>query len=212
MQDELNRDLFFFKQSLEVCEKKMQVFSKYIMFLDMYQKKVNLIGKSTRDKIWSRHILDSAQILKLLPKENKEDFIIDVGTGAGFPGIVLTILGRNDVILCEKNQKKVSFLNAVTKECQLKIKIFKGRIESYKNKNTRIIVSRAFSPLNFLLKSIKHMTKPDTILVIHKGEKYLQELEEARKYFSFSSKCYDSITNPLSKIIRIKNIVALNEY
>ena len=69
--------------------------------------------------------------------------------------------GRNDIILCENNQKKVSFLSAVTKECQLKIKIFKGRIESYKNINTRIIVSRAFAPLKFLLNSIKHIIKSD---------------------------------------------------
>ena len=82
----------------------MQTFLKYIKLLDLYQTKINLIGKSTRDKIWSRHILDSAQILKLLPSENKGRYIIDVGTGAGLPGLVLTILGRNDIILCEKKE------------------------------------------------------------------------------------------------------------
>ena len=211
MQDNIKKDLFFFKKSLNVCEKKMQTFFKYIKLLDIHQKKVNLIGKSTRSNIWSRHILDSAQILKLLPKENKEYSIVDVGTGAGLPGIVLTILGRNDIILCENNHKKVSFLSAVTKECQLKVQIFKGKIESYNNKKAKIIVSRAFAPLSFLLKSIKHMTNPDTILVIHKGEKYLEELEEARKYYEFSSQCYDSVTNPLARIVKIKNIVELYE-
>ena len=211
MQDNINKDLFFFKKNLNVCEKKMQIFMKYIKLLDVYQTKVNLIGKSTRDKIWSRHILDSAQILKLLPNENKGYSIIDVGTGAGLPGLVLTILGRNDIILCENNYKKVIFLSAVIKECQLKVQIFKGKIESYKNKNTKIIVSRAFAPLKFLLKSIKHMTNADTILVIHKGEKYLEELELARKYYTFTAQCYDSITNPLAKIVKIKNIVELNE-
>ena len=211
MQDNINKDLFFFKKSLNVCEKKMQKFFKYIKLLDIYQTKVNLIGKSTRDNIWSRHILDSAQILKLLPNENKGYSIIDVGTGAGLPGLVLTILGRNDIILCENNHKKVSFLSAVTKECQLKVQIFKGKIESYNNKNAKIVVSRAFAPLNFLLKSIKHMISPDTILIIHKGEKYLEELEVARKYYAFSSQCYDSVTNPLAKIIKIKNIAELNE-
>jgi 16S rRNA (guanine527-N7)-methyltransferase len=212
LQDNKNKDLFFFKNSLNVCEERMQTFLKYIKLLDLYQTKINLIGKSTRDKIWSRHILDSAQILKLLPNENKGRYIIDVGTGAGLPGLVLSILGRNDIILCENNQKKVNFLSEVTKECQLKVQIFKGKIESYNNKNTKIIVSRAFAPLNFLLKSIKHITKPDTVLVIHKGEKYLEELELARKYYTFSAKCYDSITNPLAKIVKIKNIVELNEY
>lgn len=212
MQDNLNKDLFFFKKSLNVCEKKMNTFFKYIKILDLYQTKVNLIGKSTRDKIWSRHILDSAQILKLLPNENKGCFIIDVGTGAGLPGLVLSILGRSDIILCENNHKKVSFLSAVAKECQLKVQIFAGKIESYNNKNVKIIVSRAFAPLYFLLKSIKHMLNPDTVLVIHKGEKYIEELKVARKYYKFSAKCYDSITNPLAKIVEIRNIVELNEY
>ena len=211
MQDNINKDLFFFKKSLNVCEKKMQTFFKYIKILDLHQTKVNLIGKSTRDKIWSRHILDSAQILKLLPIENKGEFIIDVGTGAGLPGLILSILGRSDIILCENNHKKASFLSAVKKECKLKVHIFKGKIENYNNKNVKIIVSRAFAPLNFLLKSIKHMINPDTILVIHKGEKYLEELEEARKYYEFSSQCYDSVTNPLARIVKIKNIVELYE-
>ncbi|MDA9654830.1 16S rRNA (guanine(527)-N(7))-methyltransferase RsmG [Pelagibacteraceae bacterium] len=212
MQDNINKDLFFFKKSFNVCEKKMQTFFKYIKLLDLYQTKVNLIGKSTRDKIWVRHILDSAQILKLLPNENKGYFTIDVGTGAGLPGLVLSILGRNDIILCENNHKKVSFLSAVTKECQLKVQIFKGKIESFKNKNVKIIISRAFAPLNVLLKSVKYMINTDTILVIHKGEKYLEELKVARKYYEFSAQCYDSITNPLAKIIKIENIVELNEY
>ena len=212
MQDNINKDLLFFKNSLNVCEKKMQIFDKYIKLLDIYQTKVNLIGKSTRDKIWSRHILDSAQILKLLPNENKGYFIIDVGTGAGLPGLVLTILGRNDIILCEKNHKKVSFLSTVTKECQLKVQIFKGKIESYNNKNAKIIISRAFAPLKFLLRSIKHIINSDTILVIHKGEKYSEELKVARKYYAFSVDYYDSLTNPMAKIVKIKNIVELNEH
>ena len=122
------------------------------------------------------------------------------------------ILGRNDIILCENNYKKVSFLSAVTKECQLKVQIFKGKIESYNKTNVKVIISRAFAPLKLLLKSIKHIISPDTILVIHKGEKYLEELEVARKYYAFSAQCYDSITNPLAKIVKIENIVELNEY
>ena len=82
--------------------------------------KMNLIGKSTMSSIWKRHILDSAQIEKFLPKENEKNVTIDVGTGAGFPGIVLAALGRKDLLLCEKSVKKNIFLNVVDKECNFK--------------------------------------------------------------------------------------------
>ena len=73
------------------------------------KKKMNFIGKSTRCIIWNRHILDSAQILQYLDQENKKVFTLDVGTGAGFPGIVLALLGRKDILLCEKSIKKYNF-------------------------------------------------------------------------------------------------------
>ena len=95
MQDKVSNDLYLFKKSLSVSEKEMQLFFKYIMILDEHQKNMNLIGRSTRNNIWSRHLLDSAQILRLLPKQNNKNFIIDVGTGAGLPGIVLAIFNKN---------------------------------------------------------------------------------------------------------------------
>ena len=207
MSDKIDKDFSFFKSCIKVNDKQLEKIYKYIEILDYYQNNMNLIGKSTRINIWSRHILDSAQILKLLPKQNRNDFIIDVGTGAGFPGIILSIMDRRDIILCEKSIKKINFLNIVSKECKLKIKIFKGKIENYNNKNIKVIVSRAFSPLKTLFIKVKHITNRDTVFVLHKGKKYINEMEEAKKYYRFSTDCYNSLTSPLSRILKIKNVV-----
>ena len=105
MQDDKETGLLFFKENMDVSENKMNFIKKYIEILDFYQAKLNLIGNSTRKNIWVRHILDSAQIINFLPEQNKNDFLLDVGTGAGFPGIILSILGRKDIILCDKSPK-----------------------------------------------------------------------------------------------------------
>ena len=105
-------DFFTFKKQMKPSEITIYKLKKYISILDDYQNKMNLIGKSTMSSIWKRHILDSAQIEKFLPKENKKNVTVDVGTGAGFPGIVLAALGRKDLLLCEKSKKKKYFLKS----------------------------------------------------------------------------------------------------
>ena len=128
---------------------------KFIDILDAYQKKMNLIGKSTKAYIWERHILDSAQIEQYLCKEEKTNNIIDVGTGAGFPGIVLAILGRKNLMLCEKSKKKINFLNQVVKELKLKVDILEGRIEDLHIENVKTFIGRAFAPLRIFFNENK---------------------------------------------------------
>ena len=101
----------------------------FVLQIKKNQEKINLIGKSTLNKIWVRH-LDSMQITKYLPKE-KRKVLLDVGTGAGFPGVVLHIMGRKNVLLCDKSSKKVFFLKKILKECSLDIEVYNNRIENF---------------------------------------------------------------------------------
>ena len=179
--------------------------------LRKHQKNLNLIGKSTIPTIWTRHILDSAQIEKILPKENDNYITVDVGTGAGFPGMVLAAMGRKDLLLCDKSTKKSIFLNAVAKECNLRVKIYNDRIENLKVSNVRTIISRAFSPLKSLILKVRHCLCYDTTLILHKGRTYMKEIIEAKSLFCFNYKCYDSATNSDAKILKIDNIKEKNE-
>ena len=184
---------------------------KFIYILENYQKKMNLIGKSTMPAIWTRHILDSAQIERILPKEKKSYFTVDVGTGAGFPGLVLAALGRKDLLLCEKSKKKNIFLNTVINECNFEVKIYNDKIENLEVSNIKTLISRAFAPLKSLLLRVKHCICHDTILVLHKGKTYMEEIIEARNSFCFNYECYDSLTNPGAKILKIDKVKVKNE-
>ena len=128
--EENEKDFHIFNGYIRPSEDTIYKLKKFISILNEYQKKMNLIGKSTLPYIWTRHVLDSAQIEKILPKEDKNYITVDVGTGAGFPGIVLAALGRQDILLCEKVRKKNLFLNTVIKECKFKVKIYNDTIES----------------------------------------------------------------------------------
>ena len=209
---EVNKnDFYFFKNQINPDEDTLYKLKKFVSILGDHQKNLNLIGKSTMPNIWTRHILDSAQIEKILPKEDKNYITVDVGTGAGFPGMVLAAMGRKDLLLCEKSKKKNIFLNAVAKECKLKVKMYNDRIENLRASNIRTIISRAFSPLKNLILKVRHCLNADTTLVLHKGRTYMKEIIEARSLFCFNYKCYDSVSNSEAKILKIYNIQEKND-
>jgi len=205
------KDFNIFKDKINPNEDTIYKLKKFVRMVGDHQKNVNLIGKSTMSSIWTRHVLDSAQIEKFLPKENKKYITIDVGTGAGFPGLVLAAMGRADLLLCEKSKKKNIFLNTVAKECNLNVKMYNDRIENLRVQNIRTIISRAFSPLKSLILKVRHCLYNDTTLVLHKGEAYMKEIIEAQSLFRFNYKCFDSATNSDAKILKIDNIKQKNE-
>ena len=191
---------------------KITVLENYISLLKEYQKRINLIGKSTMGNIWERHIFDSAQIFRILPKENKNTILVDDGSGAGFPGIVLSIMGRRNVFLCEKNKKKASFLIDVIDKCKLRAFTINERIENIKEKKCSVIVSRAFASLKTLLTRTAHLISKDTVFLLHKGKRYAEEVEETKKIFSFSIKYYDSLTSKEGKILKIQKIKKIRNF
>ena len=205
------KDFHFFKNQINPDEDVIYKLKKFVSMLGDHQKNMNLIGKSTMPNIWTRHILDSAQIEKILPKENDNYITVDVGTGAGFPGMVLAAMGRKDLLLCDKSTKKSIFLNAVAKECNLKVKMYNDRIENLRNPNIRTIISRAFSPLKSFILKVRHCLCYDTTLVLHKGKTHMKEIIEAKSLFYFNYKCYESVTNSDAKILKIDNIKEKNE-
>ena len=195
------------EKNYSVDKEKKRLLEKYVFLIKKNQENVSLIGKSTISDIWLRHIIDSLQIIKYLPKEEKNKYLIDVGTGAGLPGVVLAIMGRSDVLLCEKSPKKTNFLKVVLKECSLNAKIYNCRIEDIIMNNIAIIVSRAYASIKKLILTNIHLISKETILVIHKGKKHMKEISEAKKEFAFNFKKFDSITSKEGVILKIENII-----
>lgn len=193
-------------------ESKLPNLSRYISFLIEQNKDINLIARSTIENIWERHVLDSAQLLKYM-KDDEE--VIDIGSGAGFPGIVLSILGIKKVSLIEKSFHKSNFLKQASKFSTNRIIIYQNQIEELDNKmfhvkhsNTpRVITARAFKSLKEILAMLsKYILSKDDYYLLHKGRRYLLEIEEAKKYFNFSVEIYNSITDNDAVILKLFHV------
>ena len=204
----MDADIDFFKKKFNVSRETIEKLKIYHKFLIEKNKTLNLIGKNTEKSIFIRHFKDSAQIYDLIDK--KLD-IIDIGSGAGFPGIIVKILMENEnlpgnIILIEKSSKKSIFLTDLCKKLDLKIKIENRKLEIYDFFGTSTVVSRAFKStldtINILYRNIENIKE----LVLLKGKTYQQEIDQAKKKYTFELEKFRSITSDDSAIIKIKNI------
>ena len=170
-----------------------------------YNKKYNLISKSTEKSVWSRHFLDSAQILKYLDSK-KPNNVADFGSGAGFPGIMLAIQSSNPkfhVKLYEKSPIKREFLNKMREKIELKNLEIKGNI--YEEEITsEIIVCRAFKKLREILNISREIVKKPHKIIILKGKNAQSEINSVSLGLNYSYKLEPSITDRDSKIILVE--------
>ena len=189
-----------------------QNLEKYIELLLQWNEEINLIGKSTVETIWNRHIVDSLQLLDCIDRNEIENATIaDFGSGAGIPGIILSIAGVKSMTLIEKSIRKGEFLNEAKKISPNKIELINENIFDLKNIKFDIIISRALAPLIDLLDMTTNFMHRDTKCVFLKGKKLPFELLEAQKYYQFDFEIKKSITSDESGIILIKNIKLLGK-
>lgn len=176
---------------------------KYCDLLLKWNKVINLVSSRAVYDILNRHVLDSVQILKFI--DNKNVSIIDIGSGAGFPGVILSICGVNDVTLIESDSRKVAFLlqSALLSPCKIKIK--NDRVESLKGLECDIITARAFSSLESIFDYTERIKVRDKYL-LHKGKSYGSELMKARSRWLFNVQIHDSITSDYGKILEITDL------
>jgi 16S rRNA (guanine527-N7)-methyltransferase len=174
---------------------------KFVNSLLNYNEKYNLIGKSTIEDIWLRHVLDSAQLIKFI--NNKNIQLADFGSGAGLPGIILSILGVSEVHLIEKSYRKCQFLELAKQFSNNKIIIHQSKIEDLKNLKYDVITSRALSPLDKLLKQIKPFIKDNSIGIFPKGKNLKNELNLILDKDNLSFKMHDSLTSDEGNILII---------
>ena len=171
-------------------------------------KEINLISAKTVNNLRNRHIIDCAQVIDLIDINSK--ICTDIGSGAGLPGIVLSILIRDKKIdmkmnLYEKSYRKSSFLRSVSKEFKLDTEIFEEDIFKKKNLVSGSIVTRAFKPLPVILGLVEKNFKKYTNLIVFMGKNGKQLLEEAVKDWEFEYKEKKSLTSDDSFLLNIKN-------
>ena len=204
----MDLDVEFFIKKFNVSRETIEKLNKYKDFLLSSNKHLNLIGKTTENQIFTRHFVDSAQIYDLI--EDKSE-IIDLGSGAGFPGVVLKILMDNkkipgNITLIEKSPKKCKFLHDLSYKLGLTLKIVNLKLENFKFNKISTIVSRAFKKtvdtIDILLKNNDKIRN----IILIKGKTYQQEIEEAKKKYTFDVEKFRSITSDESFILKITNI------
>ena len=188
--------------------KKLSIFHDFLL---KENQKTNLISKSQKDKIWMRHIHDSLRILAFL-EGKKPVNILDIGSGGGFPGIPLAIATKNldiQYTLIESIKKKSAFLESACKLLDLSnVKVINKRVENLKNVEFDIITCRALAKLTQIFNYSHHLTKQNTVFLLHKGINIVDEINEATKCWFFD---YELIENKLESKSYILKIIGLKK-
>ena len=171
-------------------KRQIELTENYLHKLKKSNQIHNLVGPSTIDVAWDRHINDSLQLSEFISKKNSS--IVDLGTGAGLPGVILYIFGYTNILLIDSKMKKINFIKEFTYEQNIEIKTICTRVEKIKNQKFDFVVCRAFSPLTKLLDYSLFFTKKNTSLLFLKGRNVKNEINEAKKNFIFKYILHES--------------------
>lgn len=179
---------------------------RYVAILLSAMDEQNLIAESTRPHVWARHIVDSAQLL-IHARNAGEGEWIDLGSGAGLPGIVVACLSERPMVMVESRRKRIDFLNDVVADLELDhASVFGGRVETVPATWAGVISARAYAPLPKLLESALHLSDKNTIWVLPKGRNAQNELEAARPAWQGMFHVEPSVTDADSAIIVAKGL------
>jgi len=183
----------------------------YVDLLKRWQPRINLVAPKTLEDVWRRHVADGAQALAAVPDAKHW---LDLGSGAGFPGLVTACFLADDpeasVTLIESDQRKSAFLRAVIREAGLPAEVITGRIESVLadwDAPIDAISARALAPLSALCEMIEPVFSPGMLAVFHKGRDFSRELEEANRTFVLDLVEQSSKIDPDGKIVLIKDLM-----
>ena len=198
-----------FSRYTQVSRETISSLKKYEEMLIYANKKLNLIGKSTISHIWNRHFLDSFQVIDFIGENEKS--LIDIGSGAGFPGIILALVAKDrkiplKITLVDKSPKKIIFLKKIISELNLNVQTLNKNIldEELKFKD-EILVARAFKPLPLILKLIHNNAKNWKKIFVFLGKTGKSELLQVSKNWDIEYKQRRSVTSTDSFILQIEN-------
>ena len=184
---------------LDVSRETMDRLAAYVALVEKWQQRVNLVSASTLPEIWVRHIWDSAQLVPLVPTGTGR--ILDVGSGAGFPGLVLAALCDAELHLVESDQKKAVFLQTVIRETGIRAIVHNKRIESLPSIAADIVVARALAPIDRLLTLLEAQLVPGTRCLFLKGARAEVELATLETRSDITHRLHPSLTNPEAFVV-----------
>ena len=182
---------------LDVSRETFERLEHYASLVVKWQKSVNLVANSTIPDLWTRHIWDSAQLVPLVVAHRRADAplrILDIGSGAGFPGLILSILTDAEIHLVESDQKKCIFMNNVIRECGLTARTHNARLETLDDQKADIVTARALASMDKLMALLDHQLRPGLRCLFLKGRQVQDELAALNDWANLRWQLHPSLT------------------
>ena len=195
-------------QPLDVSRETEARLAQFTELVRKWSPRINLVARGELEQLWERHIVDSAQLWAHAPRGQRW---ADLGSGAGFPGLVIAILAKEvrpslHVTLVESDRRKAAFLATACRELELGVRIVAERIETAPPQDADIVSARALAPLDRLLGYVHRHLAPDGRALLAKGARWREEIETARQSWTFEWDAIPSLTDPASVILSIGEI------
>ncbi len=192
----------------DVSRETLESLRRYAEILVKWQRSINLVSSESLNDLWRRHMLDSAQLRALLPPEARS--LIDMGSGAGFPGLVLAILGVPHIHLIESDARKCVFLAEAARAAGLTVGqnliVHHARLEEIGDLAVDVVTARACAPLTQLLTYAEPFLRADSICLFLKGGRVDEELTGANKTWRMTVERFPSLSDPTGTILRMKQV------
>lgn len=190
----------------KMISNNIKFFAPYLAELKKWNNIINLVQRDTIDNAWERHFEDSLQLVQFIPSE--AEFIVDIGSGAGFPGMVLSAHLNKTVYLVEPVTKKAVFLNQVNNLFNNTAVVLNEKWQNIKITNAPVITSRAFASLKNILEAMEYVSREtkNALGLFLKGEKLQMEINEAKQFWNFTYEIHQSITHKDGKIIIVSGL------
>jgi 16S rRNA (guanine527-N7)-methyltransferase len=194
-------DAAAFQKATGVSRETRERLEAYAALLIRWQKAINLVGPKTLPDLWRRHMLDSAQLRPLVPEQTRR--LVDLGSGAGFPGLVLAIMGVEGVHLIESDARKATFLREAARVTGTAITIHAARIETIEGLPADVVTARAYAPLDKLLQGAARFWTHNSLGLFLKGQDIDVELTTAAKCWRFTAERLPSRSDPSGVVLRV---------
>lgn len=195
-----------FARAANVSRETFSRLKIYAGMLEDWNARHNLVSRKSLEDVWRRHFWDSAQLAQLVPPSAES--LVDLGSGAGFPGLVLAemLRGRVKAVLYEATNKKCEFLRAVVKRLELDTEVRCVRMEEAKAEPFDVITARACAPLSKLLAYAQHFAGAGSVCLFLKGQNVEAELTEAHKSWRMKVRRHKSLSDPSGVILEIREL------
>tara|TARA_B100000459_G_scaffold72711_1_gene40293 strand:+ start:77 stop:727 length:651 start_codon:yes stop_codon:yes gene_type:complete len=195
-------------ERLDVSRETLERLKRYVELLLKWQRAINLIGPNTAQNIWCRHILDSGQLMAHLPTTSGP--VVDIGSGAGLPGMVLAIMGVPDVHLIDSDSRKCAFLHEASRVTGTAVQIHNSRVETAEIAPAAIVTARAVAPLKRLIELTQSVSKQNTVFFFFKGKDVKNELTEIKKNWNMSLDVIPSYSSTEGVILRMESLTRVD--